>query len=100
VLEPALDELRELDGRRLAVQYGFERLGADVGVGHPGVGELPDVGRDPVQLLERAPPGDGTGPAGGDQRAVDVEEQDAMRARHGGRLVLESAGIPRACRRL
>jgi hypothetical protein len=70
------------------VQHGLERLRPDVGVGHPGVGELPDVGRDPVQVLERAPPGDRAGAAGAHERAVDVEEEDPVGARHG-------TGVPR-----
>ena len=76
MLEPALDDLGELERRRLAAEHGLERAGADVRVGHPRVGELPDVGGDAVQLLERLPPGDGAGPSGRDERSVDVKQQD------------------------
>jgi hypothetical protein len=82
VLEPALDDLRELVRRRPPPEHGLERLRADVGVGHPRVGVLADVGRDPVQVLERAPPCDRARAAAGDERAVDVEEQDAVRGCH------------------
>ena len=98
VLEPALDELRQLVRRRLAPEHRLERLGADVRVGHAGVGVLADVGRDPVQLLERAPPRDGARAAGRDERAVDVEEEDAVCVGHGSdgaRNVLRSTTGPR-----
>jgi len=42
VLEPTLDEQRELVRRRLAVQQGPERPRAHLRIGPPGVGELAD----------------------------------------------------------
>ena len=79
VLESALDELGKLARRGLAVQHGLEGLCAHVGVGHAGVGELPDVGGDAVQLLERLLPGHRAGTTCRDERAVDVEKQDPGR---------------------
>jgi hypothetical protein len=78
VLEPSLQNLGQLVRRRLAVENRFERPRPDVGVGHAGVRELADVRRDAVEVVERALPRDGAGAAGAHQRAVDVEEQDAM----------------------
>jgi hypothetical protein len=71
-----------------AVQHRLERLGAHVRIGHPSVGELADVGGDPVQLLECAPPRDRARPARADQLAIDVEEQDPARVGHGISAVL------------
>ena len=41
---------------------------------HARVGELADIGRDAVQLVESQPPGGRAGAAGVDQCAVDVEQ--------------------------
>ena len=83
VLQPALDHLRQLGRGRVAAEHRRERLGSHVGIRHARVGELADVGRDAVELLERLPPGGRAGPAGRDERAVDVEEEDAVGAGHG-----------------
>ena len=74
VVEAPLHQPGELLALGLAVQHRFEGLPPDLRVGHAGVGELADVGRDVVELVEREAPRGGAGAAGGDQRAVDVEE--------------------------
>ena len=78
VLQPPLDDLRQLVRARLAAEDRLERLRPDVRIGHARVGELADVGGDPVQLLEGAPPGDRARAARAHERPVDVEEQDAV----------------------
>jgi hypothetical protein len=64
----------ELAPLRLAPHGADECQPPDLGVGHAGVGEGVDVGGDPIELLEGAPPGDRAGAPGTDQGAVDVEE--------------------------
>jgi hypothetical protein len=86
VLEPPLNDLRELARGRLPAHHALERPRPDVRIGHPSVGELPDVGRNPMNLLERAPPRNGPGAACGHERAVNVEQQDAGPVAHGRRI--------------
>src|SRR5215210_8597549 len=82
MLEPALDQLGELAGGRPAVHHGLERLRAHVRVGHAGVRELTDVGRDAVQLLEGLLPRDRARTARRDERSVDVEQEYARGIGH------------------
>jgi hypothetical protein len=49
-------------------------MATDFRVGHARIGELADLGRHAVELIERQPPRSCPGPAGDDERAVDVEE--------------------------
>ena len=79
VAQVAGDRLRALLRAALAADHLAEDDRGDFGVGHAGVGVLVDVGFDPVQLLEGALPGDGARAAGDQQRAVDVEEDGAVR---------------------
>ena len=74
IKEPAFHQPGELLARGLASEDRHESPAAHFGIGHPGIGELPDIGRDPVQLVERESPRSGPRPAGMDQRAVDVEQ--------------------------
>jgi hypothetical protein len=72
VVEASLHQLAELGPAGLVAKHRRERLVTDVGVGHVGVGELADVGRDAVQLLEGQAPGGRTRPAGDEQRGDPV----------------------------
>ena len=56
-----------------------EREPADDGIGHPALGELPDVRGNPVELVEGPAPAPRAGAAGRDQQPVDVEE-DRLRS--------------------
>jgi hypothetical protein len=56
VVQAPLHETSELGPLRWPVQHGLEGLAAHLRVGHPGVGELADVGRDAIQLIEGQPP--------------------------------------------
>ena len=98
VLQPALDELGQLVRRRWAVQHGLERLRPDIRVGHPGVGELPDVGGDAVELLEGALPCRRACSSRGHERSVDVEEQDSVRLGDPASIVAAAGGAPCAMR--
>jgi hypothetical protein len=86
VLEPTLDQLRQLASGRLTVHHGLEGLGAHVRVGHARVGELADVRGNPVQLVERLLPRHGPGAARRHERAVDVEEEYPRGIRHRPRI--------------
>ena len=84
----------------------------DLGIGHPRLGHLANVERRAVQLLEGASPGDRAGASGGDQGAVDVEEDrldhlssDLTRTAQGYPVAMApasacragAAGVARAC---
>src|SRR6266571_5562734 len=68
------DHPRQLLRRGLMADHAREREPADDRIGHPRIGELPDVSGDPIQLVERPAPAPRTSPTGRDQKAVDVEE--------------------------
>ena len=74
VVEIAGDHPGPLRGRRLTPDHLLEDHLGDLGVGHPGVGVLGDVGVDPVLLAEGPLPGGGPRSAGDQDGAVDVEE--------------------------
>jgi hypothetical protein len=84
VVKPPLQQPAELFAFGLAVQHRLEGLAPHVGIGHARVGELPDIGRDPVQLVERQPPRSGARAARDDERAVDVKQNRNALAGHGG----------------
>ena len=46
----------------------------DLRIRHAGVGELTNISGDSMQLIERPPPAPGSSAAGGEQRAVDIEQ--------------------------
>src|SRR5450759_3965596 len=74
VVQPALEQTRELLALGLSMQHRLEGLASNVGVGHPGVGELTDVSRDAVQLVESQSPRRSPRTAGDEQRPVDVKQ--------------------------
>ena len=56
VVQAPLHQPGELGALGRPLHDRLKRAPADVGVGHAGVGELADVGRDPVDLVEGQPP--------------------------------------------
>lgn len=74
VVKAALEQPGKLLAVGPSVQDRLKGLTADVGIGHPRVGELSDVGGNSVELIEGHSPGGGTRPAGDEQGAVDVKE--------------------------
>ena len=52
VVQPALEQTSELIAFRLPMKHRLEGPASNVGVGHTRVGELTDVCRDAVQLIE------------------------------------------------
>jgi hypothetical protein len=99
VAQPALEQAGELLALGLAVQHRLEGLAAHLGIGHPRVGVLADVGWDAVELVERELPRGGPGPARSDQRAVDVEQDGHALVGHPGSVVRPTRPAPRAADR-
>ena len=64
----------ELPSAGLVSDHVLEREPADLRLRHPGVRVLPDVRRNPVQIVKRHPPRRRTGSSTRDQRPVDVEQ--------------------------
>ena len=56
VVQASFQQLGELGSARLTGEDSFEGLAPHVRIGHATVGELADVGRDGVQLVEGHPP--------------------------------------------
>ena len=74
VVQAPFQQPGELGPLRRSVHHRLERPSSHIGIGHPRVGELADVGRYAIQLVERQSPGGRTCAAGVDQRTVDVEQ--------------------------
>jgi hypothetical protein len=92
VVQAPFQQPGELGPLRRSVHHRLERLASHVGVGHPRIGELADISRDAVQLVERQPPGGRACAAGVDQRAVDVEQDRDPFGGQGNLLMPEPSG--------